>query len=114
MGVGCWNPLVSAIYANISTSIKEPKHLVQLIKDIGDVDWYSASQDGLGELYEGLQEKNAGVMKSGAGQYSTPRPLIKTMLEVLKPLAGEVIQDHAAGTGRLPDRGCPLHQGSHR
>lgn len=93
------DPLVSAIYANTSTSIKEPRHLAQLIKDIDDLDWYSARQDGLGELYEGLLEKNAGELKSGAGQYFTPRPLIKTMVEVLKPQAGEVIQDPAAGTG---------------
>lgn len=93
------DPLVAAIYANTSTSIKEPRHLAQLIRDIDDLDWYSARQDGLGELYEGLLEKNAGELKSGAGQYFTPRPLIKTMVEVIKPQPGEVIQDPAAGTG---------------
>lgn len=91
--------LVSAIYANAGTSIKEPRHLAQLVKDIDDLDWYSARQDGLGELYEGLLEKNAGELKSGAGQYFTPRALIKTMVEVIKPQPGEVIQDPAAGTG---------------
>jgi type I restriction enzyme M protein len=93
------DPLVAAIYANAGTSIKEPRHLAQLIADIDGLDWYSARQDGLGDLYEGLLEKNAGELKSGAGQYFTPRALIKAMVQVIKPQAGELIQDPAAGTG---------------
>lgn len=93
------DPLVSAIYTNASTSIKEPRHLAQLVQDVDALAWHDAKEDGLGNLYEGLLEKNAGELKSGAGQYFTPRPLIKTMVEVLKPQAGEVIQDPAAGTG---------------
>ena len=50
-------------------------------------------QEGLGDLYEGLLEKNAGEKRSGAGQYFTPRPLVDCMVQVLKPQAGEVIQD---------------------
>ncbi|MBU1691131.1 MAG: type I restriction-modification system subunit M [Gammaproteobacteria bacterium] len=92
------DPLVSAIYANAGTSIKEPRHLAQLIEDIDGLDWYSARQDGLGDLYEGLLEKNAGELKSGAGQYFTPRALIRAMVEVIKPQAGEIVQDPAAGT----------------
>jgi len=92
------DPLVAAIYANASTSIKEPRHLAQLIDDIDALDWYSARQDGLGDLYEGLLEKNASELKSGAGQYFTPRPLIYAMVEVIKPQAGEIVQDPAAGT----------------
>jgi type I restriction enzyme M protein len=92
------DPLVAAIYTNASTSIKEPRHLAQLIDNIDALDWYSARQDGLGDLYEGLLEKNASELKSGAGQYFTPRPLIYAMVEVTKPQAGEVVQDPAAGT----------------
>ena len=93
------DPLVSAVYAGSNTSIKEPRHLAQLVADIDGLDWYSARTDGLGDLYEGLLEKNANETKSGAGQYFTPRALIRAMVEVLQPQPGEVIQDPAAGTG---------------
>ncbi|GCL65151.1 class I SAM-dependent DNA methyltransferase [Pseudaquabacterium pictum] len=96
---GAPDPLVAAVYRDAGTSIKEPRHLAQLVADIDALDWYSARTDGLGDLYEGLLEKNANETKSGAGQYFTPRPLIRAMVEVLKPQPGEVIQDPAAGTG---------------
>lgn len=92
------DPLVAAVYANASSSIKEPRHLAQLVNDIDALDWFTARTDGLGDLYEGLLEKNANELKSGAGQYFTPRALIRAMIEVIKPQAGEVIQDPAAGT----------------
>ncbi|MCR9159119.1 MAG: N-6 DNA methylase [Nannocystaceae bacterium] len=90
---------VRAIYANASTSIREPRNLNKLITSIGELDWFSAKQDGFGDLYEGLLEKNATEKKSGAGQYFTPRALIDTIVEVVKPQPGEVIQDPAVGTG---------------
>lgn len=92
------NPLVRGIYAGAATSLREPKHLTRLVLDIDALDWFSAKNDGLGDLYEGLLEKNAGETKSGAGQYFTPRPLIEAMVEVMKPRAGETIQDPASGT----------------
>jgi type I restriction enzyme M protein len=72
--------LISAIYADAQTRLKEPRHLEQLVKSLDGIDWFSARQDGLGDLYEGLLEKNANETKSGAGQYFTPRSLIKTMV----------------------------------
>lgn len=91
--------LVRGIYSNAGTSLREPRHLQQLVSSIDALDWFSAAHDGLGDLYEGLLEKNANETKSGAGQYFTPRPLIEAVVEVLKPQAGELIQDPAAGTG---------------
>lgn len=93
------SPLVQEIYANASTSLRRPRNLAKLVQSIDELDWYSAKQEGLGELYEGLLEKNAGEKKSGAGQYFTPRPLIESMVNVIQPQAGEIIQDSAAGTG---------------
>jgi type I restriction enzyme M protein len=93
------NPLVRGIYAGAATALREPKHLLRLVLDIDALDWFSAKSDGLGDLYEGLLEKNATETKGGAGQYFTPRPLIEAMVEVMKPRAGETIQDPAAGTG---------------
>jgi type I restriction enzyme M protein len=92
------DPLIRAIYAGAQTSLREARHLGRLVGDIDALDWFTAKADGLGDLYEGLLEKNASETKSGAGQYFTPRPLIEAMVEVMKPEAGEVIQDPAAGT----------------
>jgi type I restriction enzyme M protein len=90
---------VKAIYANASTALRQPRSLAKLVDSIDELDWYSARKEGLGDLYEGLLEKNATEQKSGAGQYFTPRPLIETMVACVKPQPGEVIQDPAAGTG---------------
>ena len=92
------DPLIAAIYADAQTRLKEPRHLEQLIKALDGIDWFSARQDGLGDLYEGLLEKNASETKSGAGQYFTPRPLIDSMVALVKPQPGETVQDPAAGT----------------
>lgn len=92
------DPVISAIYSGAETRIREPKHLVQLIKSFDTIDWFSAKKDGLGDLYEGLLEKNASETKSGAGQYFTTRPLIDSIIRCMQPQAGETIQDPAAGT----------------
>ena len=92
------DPLITAIYADAQTRLREPRHLEQLIRSLDQIDWFSAQKDGLGDLYEGMLEKNAGETKSGAGQYFTPRALINSMVRCIKPQPGEVIQDPAAGT----------------
>jgi len=89
---------LNMIYADASTSIDEPKNLEKIIKDIDALDWYSAKHEGLGDLYEGLLEKNANETKSGAGQYFTPRVLIDVMVELMSPEKGERLNDPAAGT----------------
>lgn len=90
---------VQAIYAGAATALRQPRNLKKLVDSIDELDWYSARHEGLGDLYEGLLEKNATEQKSGAGQYFTPRPLIESMVACVQPQAGEVIQDPAAGTG---------------
>lgn len=89
---------VQAIFAGANTSLRQPKNLAQLVAEIDQLDWFSAKEEGLGNLYEGLLEKNAGEVKSGAGQYFTPRPLIDSIVHLVKPRLGEVVQDPAAGT----------------
>lgn len=89
---------LNMIYAGASTSIDEPKNLEKIIKDIDALDWYSAKHEGLGDLYEGLLEKNANETKSGAGQYFTPRILIDIMVEMINPEKGERLNDPACGT----------------
>ncbi|MBM0745456.1 N-6 DNA methylase [Phormidium sp. CLA17] len=90
---------VQAIFANAQTALKQPRILKKLVQSLDELDWYSAKEEGLGDLYEGLLEKNASEKKSGAGQYFTPRPLIDCMVSLTQPQPGELVQDPAAGTG---------------
>ena len=89
---------VREIYAGASTNIDEPANLKKIISSIDELDWYSAREEGLGDLYEGLLEKNANEKKSGAGQYFTPRVLIDVMVRLIAPQPGELCNDPAAGT----------------
>lgn len=89
---------VREIYQGAATNIDEPKNLEKIITTIDGLDWFSAREEGLGNLYEGLLEKNANEKKSGAGQYFTPRVLIDVMTRLIKPQAGERCNDPACGT----------------
>ena len=90
--------LVSAIFIDAQTRLRKPTNLKALTSNIDQLDWFSAREEGLGNLYEGLLEKNAADKKSGAGQYFTPRPLIDSIVRLMQPQPGEVIQDPAGGT----------------
>lgn len=89
---------ISRIYVKAVSSIEEPKNLKKIITEINKLDWYDAKKEGLGDLYEGLLQKNADEKKSGAGQYFTPRPLIDVMTELIAPAFGEKCFDPACGT----------------
>lgn len=89
---------VREIYQGSSTNIDEPKNLEKIITTIDGLDWFSAREEGLGNLYEGLLEKNANEKKSGAGQYFTPRVLIDVITRLTKPQPGELCNDPACGT----------------
>lgn len=89
---------IREIYQGSATNIDEPKNLEKIITTIDGLDWYSAREEGLGNLYEGLLEKNASEKKSGAGQYFTPRVRIDVMTRLMKPQSGERCNDPACGT----------------
>lgn len=89
---------IKHIYSGAASKIDEPANLKKIITSIDDLDWYSAKEEGLGNLYEGLLEKNANEKKSGAGQYFTPRVLIDVMTELVAPQHGEKCNDPACGT----------------
>lgn len=89
---------VREIYQGAATNIDEPKNLEKIITTIDGLDWFSAREEGLGNLYEGLLEKNANEKKSGAGQYFTPRVLIDVMTHLVKPQPKERCNDPACGT----------------
>jgi len=90
--------LIRAIFTDAQTRLRKPTNLKTLTTNIDQLDWFSAREEGLGNLYEGLLEKNASDKKSGAGQYFTPRPLIDCIVRLMQPQAGEIVQDPAAGT----------------
>ena len=90
---------VQVIFGDAQTAMREPANLAKLVAEIDALNWYSAREEGLGDLYEGLLQKNANEVKSGAGQYFTPRPLIDAMAALVDPKPGELVQDPAAGTG---------------
>ncbi len=63
---------IRQIYQSATTNIDEPKNLEKIIRTIDALDWFSAREEGLGTLYEGLLEKNANEKKSGAGSILRP------------------------------------------
>lgn len=90
---------VKKIYAFPTTVFNHSENLRVVIDGIDKIDWHSLSQDGIGDIYEGLLAKNSEDSRSGAGQYFTPRPLVDSIIKVMKPDLGEIIQDPASGTG---------------
>lgn len=99
IGYSSKSSLVKEIFAEADTSIRRPAIFSRLLEEMEKLEWYRAHKEDIGDLYEGLLEKNANEKKSGAGQYFTPRPLIDCMVDVMQPSLADVIQDPAAGTG---------------
>ncbi len=91
--------LLGVIFRKSQIKIQDPAKLKRLVNLINQETWMGLDIDIKGEIYEGLLQKNAEDIKSGAGQYFTPRPLIKAMVETLQPESGKTISDPACGTG---------------
>lgn len=87
------------IFTKSQNKIQDPAKLFRLIDMVDSTDWVIMGADVKGDIYEGLLEKNAEDTKSGAGQYFTPRALIKAMVECVRPEPGKTIADPACGTG---------------
>jgi type I restriction enzyme M protein len=91
--------IIGIIYAKAQNKISEPAKLKRLISLINEETWMGLDVDIKGEIYESLLQRNATESKGGAGQYFTPRPLIRAMVEVMDPQIGMTIMDPACGTG---------------
>jgi type I restriction enzyme M protein len=91
--------MLGVIFRKSQNKIQDPAKLRRLIELINAEVWVGLDIDVKGEIYEGLLQKNAEDTKSGAGQYFTPRPLIKAIVEVMRPQPGVSIYDPACGTG---------------
>ena len=98
--LGRTNGTLGIIFRKAQNRIQDPAKLRRLIVDLIDREsWMTMDADVKGDAYEGLLQKNAEDTKSGAGQYFTPRPLTKAMVEVMRPQPGMTICDPACGTG---------------
>ncbi|MCL4862084.1 MAG: type I restriction-modification system subunit M [Caldilineaceae bacterium] len=98
--LGVENGLIGAIFRKAQNKLTDPaklKRVVSLIQTEGP--WIGIGVDVKGQIYEGLLEKNAAEVKSGAGQYFTPRPVIDAIVECVQPRIGETVCDPACGTG---------------
>jgi type I restriction enzyme M protein len=91
--------LIATIFRKAQNRIQDPAKLRRLVELINGETWMGLDVDIKGEIYEGLLEKNAQDVKSGAGQYFTPRPLIKAIVDVMCPAPMQTIADPACGTG---------------
>jgi len=91
--------MLGIIFRKSQSRIQDPAKLERLIELINTETWVGLDIDVKGDIYEGLLEKNAEDIKSGAGQYFTPRPLIKAIVEVMRPRPDMTICDPACGTG---------------
>ena len=91
--------LLGQIFAKAQNKIQDPAKLSRLVAMIDETKWTRLGVDVKGDIYEGILEKNAEDTKSGAGQYFTPRALIQTIVECVRPQADTLIADPAAGTG---------------
>ena len=91
--------ILGKIFAQASNKISNAAILYRIVQMIDKEKWVSMSSDVKGEIYEGLLQKNAEDIKSGAGQYFTPRPLIKAMVKCLRPEPKKTIADPCCGSG---------------
>ena len=98
--LGKWPGTLGVIFRKAQNKIQDPAKLKRLVSDLIDREqWMTLDADVKGDAYEGLLAKNAEDVKTGAGQYFTPRPLIRAIVDVMRPTASMRICDPAAGTG---------------
>lgn len=92
--------LIGTIFRKSQNKLSDPAKLTRIVSLIDkEGPWIGIGVDVKGEIYEGLLEKNASEVRSGAGQYFTPRPVIEAIVEVINPQIGETVTDPACGTG---------------
>jgi type I restriction enzyme M protein len=90
--------IIGTIFTKAANKIDRPSYLKKVIDMVADENWYMMEGDFKGALYESILEKNGLDRKSGAGQYFTPRPLIKAIVDCINPKITETVADPACGT----------------
>lgn len=99
LGTSAESETIQAIYAFPTTVFSHDENLHAVVNGIAKIDWNDLSGDRFGHIYEGLIEKSSQDVRSGAGQYFTPRALVNSIVRSMKPKLGEIIQDPAVGSG---------------
>jgi len=97
--LGSKEGIIGTIFRKAQNKLTDPAKLKRVVSLINEETWIGIQVDVKGTIYEGLLERNAAEVKSGAGQYFTPRPVIQAMVEVMRPKIGQTICDPACGTG---------------
>ena len=97
--LGLQRGLLGQVFAKAQNKITDPAKLFRLIDMVDGTDWVVLGADVKGDIYEGLLERNAEDTKSGAGQYFTPRALIRAIVACVRPEPSKTIADPACGTG---------------
>lgn len=91
--------ILGKIFKGATNKISNAAILFRIVQMIDTEKWIALSSDVKGEIYEGLLQKNAEDVKSGAGQYFTPRPLIGAMVRCIRPEPMKTIADPCCGSG---------------
>ena len=97
--LGKQSGILGKIFQGAINKVSNAAILYRIVQMIDKEKWVSMSSDVKGEIYEGLLQKNAEDVKSGAGQYFTPRPLIRAMVRCLRPEPMKTIADPCCGSG---------------
>ena len=98
--LGKMQGMIGTIFRKSQNKLTDPAKLKRIVSLIGNEGpWIGIGVDVKGTIYEGLLEKNASEVRSGAGQYFTPRPIIDAIVKCTQPKIGETICDPACGTG---------------
>lgn len=98
LGANVENEIIRDIYAFPTTVFSHSENLKAVIDGISKIEWHQVGKDGFGDLYSGLIDKSAQDTRSGAGQYFTPRSLINSIIRLIQPNLGNLIQDPATGS----------------
>ncbi len=91
--------LIGTIFTKATNKIDKPVLLAKVLQMVSEENWYMMEGDLKATIYEGILEKNGQDKKSGAGQYFTPRALIKAIVDVVDPKITETVADPCCGTG---------------
>ena len=91
--------LIGTIFTKATNKISRPVMLQEVFKMVAGENWYMMEGDLKGAIYERILEDNGQDKQSGAGQYFTPRALIKAIVDVVDPKINEIVADPCCGTG---------------
>jgi len=92
--------MLGEIFRRAKPEIQNPAVLRRLIVDLIEAeDWSKLEADVKGDIYEGMLARSAAESPKGAGQYFTPRELIRAIVDCVQPLPEDTVCDPAAGTG---------------